>query len=1248
MQTASGDKMDVEAIGDLSLTVLDREIVVKDVYVVPRCRDNLVSASQLLRSDRNIAIITTRAGMMAAPLNQKLLEILREGTVLARPQGGAYVVTESTLRAVSLAMSISEVGETSPSCSSDLSNDPLLPDNTVTKAKLRGIWAEYHVRLGHMSLLGFKEILLRDLKNKNMVSNLLNMKNDCVTCTVAKMSYSKPSSTLRPADCLMQRVHADIVYLASTDIEKCGYCTLVIEEYSRYKVCIITKTMGADDVGVKLIALLKSWSNLHNRPLQEFRSDGGGQFLNAQVLKYFESVGAVSKPSPAYVQALNGLAEGNVRPMKDMARCLCLTAHFGAEMQSYAIRYAVNISNLPIHPFTKKSPFEQWHHRVPDISVYKPFGCLAVVHEPKALRDKLGCKGALGLFLGLCGTDLYYIFLFETQKIHSEKVVKFFPNRFPGLRRVNLQYRPLYDPLEIGIRRPTMADIQSQRRVLEEALDAAERKAEVREGKRWQNSGELSASQNSGEPSVMGTTSSALEVNEADSESLRERDITEHQSDGESKDIPRKRARFEDVEPALENITPDDMDSHLAHESNIETTEEQPVSESQVTPTEADIGESTVDTQTAPDPDVFSPSVPDLDIRTMRNGRWRAVPVANFIDSPERFIPEQIEIDDYTEEVGYQPKLLRLAADDKTSQLDMSNLWNFKGPGVLPLRSDIRVVDVPAEPNNMAELWRHKFRDHWISAMQAEMGSIKGMNAMVEVDMPDDRKAVPLTWKFKYKTKGEFIARFKARICVRGDLQKAGVDYDPEKTYSPVMKGISLRVTMALCGPDGKMYITAGDITTAFLNATPEKDVFVLEAPGFPLLNPKKKLKLLRSLYGLCQSPKEWYDCLRNWLNKNGYLQSKTDPCLFTKKGSDGKLEIILVYVDDMLIMASTRAAAEEMKNMLRSKFTMTDVEDADKVIGVEIFRVKGGICLGQPTYAKTVLEKSGFWDVDASKAPKNPMSESWAHDEKSGDLPKKEKDFFVSYLMMLAWMSQQTRLDLCAATSILAQFLSKPTKSDLGALRWLLFYLRGSYDDVLFYRDEKAGVMGAAIDYDIAFHSKDNPPGFLVGYSDASFGGEPGRKSRTGCIVLARGAAVDWMSKKQSMVALSSTEAEYLSLSQMTQMMAGLRSTMLDLGETETVRKPSRIYEDNKSCIAIAYKPMHQGRTKHFDIKAHFIRDRIERGEVEVVYCPTEEMVADMLTKALPAKQHQRLKRFAGLYPLSELQIVKLNDVRL
>ena len=141
----------------------------------------------------------------------------------------------------------------------------------------------------------------------------------------------------------------------------------------------------------------------------------------------------------------------------------------------------------------------------------------------------------------------------------------------------------------------------------------------------------------------------------------------------------------------------------------------------------------------------------------------------------------------------------------------------------------------------------------------------------------------------------------------------------------------------------------------------------------------------------------------------------------------------------------------------------------------------------------------------------------------------------------------------------------------------------------------------------------------------------------------MIRGAVIDWASKKQSMVALSSTEAEYYSVSQVAQSVLHFRKVLRDMGVEITA--PTTIYEDNKSCIAIAYKPKHHGRTKHFDIKAHFIRDHVEKKDVELVYCPTEMMVADMLTKALPPGQHRRLKQYAGMRSLSSLSIEKLNQ---
>ena len=514
-----------------------------------------------------------------------------------------------------------------------------------------------------------------------------------------------------------------------------------------------------------------------------------------------------------------------------------------------------------------------------------------------------------------------------------------------------------------------------------------------------------------------------------------------------------------------------------------------------------------------------------------------------------------------------------------------------------------------------------------------------------ECDLPEGRKPVGLVWKFKYKTKGEYIAKFKARLCVLGNTQTPGIDYDPENIFAPVMRGSTMRAALALMGPKGprRMHVTQADYTLAFLNASPKEKVYVKSARGFPTDQPNRVLLLLRSLYGLCQSPREWYEYLRAWLREQGFAESKSDPCMFTRRGKDGQLEVILVYVDDTLIFASRKELTDEIKKAMRQKFEMTDVEDADKVIGVELFRVKGGLCLGQPVYAKMMLEEAGYWDVDTSKLPLNPMSENWTHDENSELLTGAEKEFFVSYLMKIAWMSQQTRIDLAATASILAQYLSKPTKSDLAALRRCLLYLRGSWDDALFYRDSKAGEIIVDLELEGTPKHDQEKPGLMFAYADASFANEEGRKSRSGQVVMINGAAIDWASKKQSMVALSSTEAEYYSVSQVTQSVLHFRKILTDLDAPIT--KPIRIYEDNKSCIAIAYKPKHHGRTKHFDIKAHFIRDHVEKEDVEVIYCPTELQVADMLTKALPPVQHQRLKRFAGMRSLSTMEIIKLND---
>jgi len=617
----------------------------------------------------------------------------------------------------------------------------------------------------------------------------------------------------------------------------------------------------------------------------------------------------------------------------------------------------------------------------------------------------------------------------------------------------------------------------------------------------------------------------------------------------------------------------------------------------------------------------------DTEVEEFRNGDWESVNIARVLRTPMTRKP-----------------VLRVKTSSSKTKLPDQNFWNFEGPGIEP-KTNIKVLDAPPPPTGFHQVQSHKYRDYWISAMQQEMTSLESKGTFETCKLPEGRKPVGLVWKYKYKTKGEYIGKFKARLCVLGNTQTPGLDYDPENIFAPVMRGSTMRAALALMGPLGprKMHITQADYTLAFLNASPKEKVYVKPARGFPTEDPTHVLLLKRSLYGLCQSPREWYEYLRAWLREQGFGESKSDPCMFTRRGKDNLLEVILVYVDDTLIFANRKELTDAIKKAMRAKFEMTDVEDADKVIGVEIFRVKGGICLGQPVYAKMMLEEAGYWNVDTEKLPLNPMSDTWSHDENSEPLSGADREFFVSYLMKIAWMSQQTRIDLAATASILAQYLSKPTKCDLAALRRCLLYLRGCYDDVLFYRDSRIGEI--VVDSGLAgesIHDKEKP-GLLFAYADASFANEEGRKSRSGQVVMVNGAAIDWASKKQSMVALSSTEAEYYSVSQVTQSVLHFKKILEDLDVK--IDKPIRLYEDNKSCIAIAYKPKHHGRTKHFDVKAHFIRDHIEKGNVEVIYCPTELQVADMLTKALPPAQHLKLKRFAGIRPLSSLQIIKLND---
>ncbi|GJZ98912.1 putative ribonuclease H-like domain-containing protein [Tanacetum coccineum] len=389
------------------------------------------------------------------------------------------------------------------------------------------------------------------------------------------------------------------------------------------------------------------------------------------------------------------------------------------------------------------------------------------------------------------------------------------------------------------------------------------------------------------------------------------------------------------------------------------------------------------------------------------------------------------------------------------------------------------------------------------------------------------------------------------------------------------------------------------DVKSAFLYGTIDEEVYVSQPPGFvDPDHPTKVYKVVKALYGLHQAPRAWYATLSTFLEKHGYKRGTIDKTLFIRRNKKD-IMLVQVYVDDIIFGSTNKSWCDEFEALMQSRFQMSSMGELTFFLGLQVKQNKGGIFISQDKYVAEILKKFDLVNVKAAITPmetKLPLTK----DEEAFDVDVHLYRSMIGSLMYLT----ASRPDIMYAVCVCSRFQVTPKTSHLNAVKRIFKYLKGKPNLGLWYPRES--------------------PLHLEAFSDSDYGGSNlDRKSTTGGCQFLGQRLISWQCKKQTIVATSTTEAEYVAAANCCGQVLWVQNQLLDYGFNFMNTK---IHIDNESTICIVKNPVYHSKTKHIEIRHHFIRDCYEKKLISVEKIHTDLNVADLLTKPFDGPQFNYL----------------------
>lgn len=529
-------------------------------------------------------------------------------------------------------------------------------------------------------------------------------------------------------------------------------------------------------------------------------------------------------------------------------------------------------------------------------------------------------------------------------------------------------------------------------------------------------------------------------------------------------------------------------------------------------------------------------------------------------------------------------------------------------------------------PVTFKDVLKSQQKQQWFDAIKEELKSInneKVFTIMKRKQVPKTALLVRARWVFNVKKEINGSDRFKARLVAKGFTQERGENY--VEKFAPVVKDDTMRVMLAIAVIK-KWYIKQLDAKNAFLNGVIDYDTYMVPPEGTDT-NKDCVWKLNKGLYGLKQAPLLWFKTLSKVLTSAGYKASIIEPCLFY---TNDKKCMILIYVDDIIIIAENQKLINRATQALNSSFTMKDLGQPEMFLGIDMSRKDNTLKLNMKSTINRI--KKNF-EIESHKSKINtPLAKGFESNGnlKSKNLNPSEHHEYRSIIGAILYIARMARPDISFAVSFLSKYLSTPTQAHLKAAQRVLQYLIQTSNNGIKYSKKGLDVKFKDFRYvdktnDVTLKDYDERTEFRITViTDASWGNHiEDRRSQAGYIVLLNNNIVAWNSKRLKTVADSSSEAEYMAITEGIKEGIFIKNILQNMGFKIGY---INLCCDNMAALTLSsHNTLHQ-RTKHIDIRYHKIRQYVDNKDIKLNYINTKDNIADLMTKSFDTTRYNEL----------------------